>query len=152
MRAWLRGVLLVLVLVGGVTAPAEAKSRFEEMDVAVLQWLDKVTARLNTVAVPVGTSRRIETLTVKVYGCRRRPPRYPPESAAFIKVWEDLPQRQPEEIFSGWMFASSPSLNPLEHPTFDVWLIKCVRDNEVDALVKELKERQRKARALTDTR
>ena len=36
------------------------------------------------------------------------------------------------QVFSGWMFASSPALNPLEHPVYDVWVLSC-HDGEAPA-------------------
>ena len=48
----------------------------------------------------------------------------------FLEVFDHPPAREGEEserreIFSGWMFASSPALNALEHPTYDIWAIDC---------------------------
>ena len=57
--------------------------------------------------------------------CVKRPPEEPPETAAFLEIFETKPEQETQKIFSGWMFALSPGLNPLEHPVYDVWLKDC---------------------------
>lgn len=92
---------------------------------AVLQGLDKVTARITTLRVNLGTSVRFGTLEVIARHCDKRPPEEAPESAAFLDVWEVRPGEAAQSLFRGWMFASSPALNALEHPVYDVWVLDC---------------------------
>ncbi len=93
--------------------------------VAVLQTLDKVTARVSTVEVRVGGAIRLGTLIVRVRECDKRLPEETPESAAFLEIQEQRPGESGIRLFSGWMFASSPALNGLEHPVYDVWVVDC---------------------------
>jgi len=93
--------------------------------VAVLQTLDKVTARVRTIDVRVGTTVRFGTLLIRVDHCDKRPPEETPESTAFLEIAEQRPGEQPVLTFAGWMFASSPALNALEHPVYDVWVLDC---------------------------
>ena len=93
--------------------------------VAVLQTLDKVTARVSTVTVPVDRTAKFGTLFIKVHHCDKRPPEETPESAAFLDITERRTNDQAVRVFTGWMFASSPALNALEHPVYDVWVIDC---------------------------
>lgn len=95
------------------------------MPVAVLQGLDKITARIYTFEAPVDQTIGFGTLKVTAKTCRKRPPEYPPESMAFLEVVEQRPEQESYALFKGWMFASSPGLNPLEHPVYDVWVIDC---------------------------
>ncbi|MBI3514651.1 MAG: DUF2155 domain-containing protein, partial [Proteobacteria bacterium] len=92
---------------------------------AVLQGLDKVTARVSTFAAPIGLPVRFGTLDIVADTCVKKPPEEPPETAAFLDIYEHKSDQAPQKIFSGWMFASSPGLNPLEHPVYDVWLKDC---------------------------
>lgn len=92
---------------------------------AVLQTLDKVTARVSTVEVEVGRIVRFGSLLIKVRSCDKRPPEETPESAAFLEISEQREGEAPLRIFTGWMFASSPALNALEHPVYDVWVLDC---------------------------
>lgn len=93
--------------------------------VSVLQTLDKVTARVSTISVPVGRTAKFGTLFIKVHHCDKRPPEETPESAAFLDITERRADDQSVRIFTGWMFASSPALNALEHPVYDVWVVDC---------------------------
>lgn len=95
------------------------------MPIAVLQGLDKITARIYTFEAPIDQTIGFGTLKVTVRTCRKRPPEYPPENAAYLEIVEQRPGEEPIERFHGWMFASSPGLNPLEHPVYDVWVIDC---------------------------
>lgn len=104
-------------------APAAAETL--RMDTALLRGLDKVTGRVRSIEAPVGQPVRFGSLELLVQTCRERPPEETPESAAFLHVWEHPPDRPAQEVFSGWMFASSPALNAMEHPVYDVWVLDC---------------------------
>ncbi|MCK6453502.1 MAG: DUF2155 domain-containing protein [Alphaproteobacteria bacterium] len=92
---------------------------------AVLQGLDKITARITTIKAPLDEAVRFGTLSIVVRACNKRPPEEPPESAAYVEVDEIRPGEQGARIFAGWMFASSPALSALEHPVYDVWVKDC---------------------------
>jgi hypothetical protein len=93
--------------------------------VVVLQGLDKVTARISLVEVPVGGSARFGSLLIAARACQKSPPEEPPEAAAFLEITETLTGATASSVFSGWMFASSPALSALEHPVYDVWVKDC---------------------------
>ncbi len=100
----------------------------------VLQGLDKVTARISTIEVPLHTLVRFGTLELAVRACHKTPPTEPPESTAFLEVFEVKPGEPRTSIFSGWMFASSPALSALEHPVYDVWVIDCTNTENASSL------------------
>ena len=93
--------------------------------VAVLQGLDKVTAQVSTIEAPVGRTVRFGTLEIIARACDKRPPEEPPESAAFLDIWEVRRGEAATSLFRGWMFASSPALSAIEHPVYDVWMLDC---------------------------
>ena len=95
--------------------------------VVLLQALDKVTARVTVLEVAVGETRRFGTIEVTARTCLETPPTEPPESAAFLEIREPkaVGEGELEDVFVGWMFASSPGLSALEHPVYDVWVIDC---------------------------
>lgn len=109
------------------TAAAQTPSAedWRQQDIAILQGLDKVTARISRVEVRVGETARFGTLNVSVDTCQDLPPTLPPESAAFLRIEDQPPDEPARPLFSGWMFASSPGLNALEHPVYDVWVASC---------------------------
>jgi hypothetical protein len=92
---------------------------------ALMQGLDKISARVSQFEAPVGTSVRFGTLSVVVRDCQRSPPEEKPENAAFIEVYETRPGEERQRLFSGWMFSSSPALSALEPPVYDVNLLEC---------------------------
>ncbi len=117
-RSLERGALVLLGLLAALPASAQERQ-------SVLQGLDKVTARVSTFNVPLDRPTRFGTLEITIRACHKRPPEEPPESAAFLEIRELRLGEQPRSLFSGWMFASSPALNPLQHPVYDVWVLDC---------------------------
>lgn len=91
----------------------------------VLGGIDKVAARTAKFDANLKTKVFYNTLIITAYACKTRPPEEPPESAAFLQIQERKPDGTTQQLFSGWMFASSPALNALEHPVYDVWVISC---------------------------
>jgi hypothetical protein len=99
---------------------------------AIMQGLDKVTAQSMRFEARVGQPVRYKGLVITVRACETAAPdELAPEAVAYVIVdsaprkragRSDLPGRQ---IFRGWMYASSPGLNPLQHPAYDAWLIAC---------------------------
>ena len=101
-------------------------------NLAVLQGLNKVTARVSAIEAPVDWTVLFGTLAITVRTCHKAPPEEPPESAAFLEIYDVKPGEQPVELFSGWMFASSPALSALEHPVYDIWVLDCRAAPEVE--------------------
>ena len=107
-------------------APADAIAEDAFMyDVAVLQGLNKVTARISEIEAPVGTSVRFGNLDIVVKRCWKSPATEQPENAARVEILDRKPDEAPVELFNGWMFSSSPSLSGLEHPVYDLVVLAC---------------------------
>ena len=114
----------VSLLAFGAAAPVPVPA--DEYTVAELRALDKVTARVTTLEVPVGKAVEFGTLQITVDVCDKRPPEETPESAAFLRVVEQRAQQPETKVFSGWMFASSPGLSAMQHPVYDLWVLNCI--------------------------
>ncbi|MFP6710803.1 MAG: DUF2155 domain-containing protein [Rhodospirillales bacterium] len=123
-------LLLSVVLAFGISSVDAA-----QYATAVLQGLDKVTARVSTFTAPIGRTVKFGTLEIIARTCDKRPPEETPESAAFLDVWEVRPGEPAVSVYRGWMFASSPALAAMEHPVYDVWVVDCNND-EADLLRK----------------
>lgn len=91
----------------------------------VLGGIDKVAARTAKFEANLKQKVFYNTLIITAFACKTRPPEEPPESAAFLEIQERKPDGTTQKLFSGWMFASSPALNALEHPVYDVWVVSC---------------------------
>ena len=124
-RALASVVLAVLVQLA-LLVMSSAALAFEG-DTVVLQGMDKVTARVWSFEAPVGRVVRFGALEIIVRTCDRTPPEEPPESSAFLDIFEAKQGGERNDLFHGWMFASSPGLNGLEHPVYDVWVLECKR-------------------------
>lgn len=98
--------------------------------VVVLRGLDKVTARTRDFDVAIGETVQFGALSITAQYCRKRPPEETPETYAFLQINDRRTDGfgvdvEGEQVFSGWMFASRPAQNPLEHPVYDVWVVDC---------------------------
>ena len=116
----LGGLLVCLLLVSPAAAQESGR-----LSAAVLQGLDKITARISTFEAPVDQAVRFGTFEITVRACDKRPPEETPESAAFLEIVEVRADSPPTDLFKGWMFASTPALSAVEHPVYDVWVIDC---------------------------
>jgi hypothetical protein len=100
---------------------------------AIIQALDKVTAETMRFAAPVGQPVRYKNLVFTVKACESTGlGGASPNASAYVIVDSAPPPSEgvtpppPKQVFKGWMFANSPGLNPLQHPTYDAWLIACM--------------------------
>ena len=128
MRAAAMGLMLAVALAFALPRAAGA---LEGSGVS-LQALDKVTARVTTLEVTLGQPVRFGTLEIVARRCYKRPPEESPESAAFLEIREIRAGEAPQQLFTGWMFASSPALSALEHPVYDVWVKDCLNVKSAD--------------------
>ncbi|MEM9707491.1 MAG: DUF2155 domain-containing protein [Pseudomonadota bacterium] len=102
--------------------PAEPRQRVTAGAGAVVRWLDKVSGDVRDVTLAPGESQTLGRIAVTLGECR-----YPvnnPSGEAY--AWLDIITTGREDAdFSGWMLASSPALSALDHPRYDVWVIRC---------------------------
>lgn len=112
--------------------PVAAPIRRARYNIAVLQALDKVTAETLRFEAAVGRPVRWKGLVFTVRACERSAPDEAIEDSIVYLTIDSQPRPQPgrptpppRQAFRGWMFASSPGLNPVEHATYDAWAISC---------------------------
>lgn len=122
-------VLLAILVNGPLAAqqPAPVAPQPQKIvnPIAVFAGLDKVTGRIVAFDVLIDETVQFGALQVTPRVCYTRPPTEPPRTTGFIQVDEVLLDNRVRRIFSGWMFADSPSINAVEHPIYDVWLTDC---------------------------
>ncbi len=118
-------ILTIGAALAGLCAGA-AHADYMEGAAVKLRALDKVMGLTQDLEIPIGETLRFGTLDLTVRKCLKRPPEETPETTTFLEIRE-TPQDEDEQLlFMGWMFASSPALNALEHPVYDVWVIDCM--------------------------
>ena len=99
-----------------------------DTNTAQMQAMDKITGKVSLINVPVNGKVKFGSFSIVVRACKTRPPEDTPENFAFVDVVDTYNNQNPVNIFRGWMISSSPALNPVEHPIYDVWLLKCIND------------------------
>lgn len=137
---------------GGQLYNAQSDNPLEPISVTI-RALDKITAQYTDLIIEINQSSDFGLLSITPRTCDKRPPQEFPEVTAFLEIVSaeleetssdevaDLPAVETVEstvgdqpvrddlpddmLFSGWMFASSPALNALQHPVYDVWVIDC---------------------------
>lgn len=119
-----------------MNAPHEDEDFVQEKNITTngvtLKGLDKRTARVYIIDAPVGKTIEFGNLRILVHRCEKTPIEDREDSMAFLTISEELPQDEPKNIFSGWMFASSPALSCLDHNAYDIWIKECkdLKDKE----------------------
>ena len=97
-----------------------------EGDFTDLKILDKISSKNILVKLKNGELITFKDLSIKSLKCKNSEFDDNPEITAYIQV-KDLTYENNNEVFvfNGWMFSSSPSITPFDHPVYDVWLVKC---------------------------
>lgn len=121
----MRTVLGAALFMAALATPAFAER-------AVIRGLDKVTGHARDYTMAIGRSTRIGSLEVVPRACTKSLPEETPEVRIYVQVYDHPAAREGEqaerrEIFHGWLFASSPGLNAVDHPVYDIWAVDCVQ-------------------------
>jgi hypothetical protein len=113
-------MILRAILPVALVLAAPASAQVSPGSGAVLRGLDKIDGRVEDITVGVGSTVEIGRLAISLIECR-----YPTDNpAGNAYAWLTIRQGD-EPLFEGWMVASSPALNALDHPRYDVWVIGC---------------------------
>lgn len=114
----LRAVFSVFML----AAPAAAQQAVSEAPGAQLRGVDRTNGEVFEIVVPTGQTAQLERIMITLRSCR-----YPvgnPAGDAFASL-EITEAATGTRLFSGWMIASSPALSALDHPRYDIWVMRC---------------------------
>jgi hypothetical protein len=111
--------------VAALLCPAEAYAEKIPNQVAVFAALDKMTARIQPLEVPLGKTAKFGGLKITPRACFTRSSTEQPLTSSFVEVDEVQLDQSEKRIFTGWMFAQNPGVHAVEHPVFDVWLTNC---------------------------
>jgi len=91
-----------------------------------IKILDKISSKNTLLKLKNGELTNFKDLTIKSLKCKNSEFDDNPEITAYIQV-QDLTSKSNDivYVFNGWMFSSSPSITPFDHPVYDVWLVSC---------------------------
>ena len=97
-----------------------------EGSITEIKVLDKISSKNILVKLKNGDEIRHKDLSIKSMKCKNSEFDDNPEITAYIQV-KDLKNKNKDDVFvfNGWMFSSSPSIAPFDHPVYDIWLVKC---------------------------
>ena len=97
-----------------------------EGDFIEIKILDKVSSKNNVLKIKIGEEQKFKNLLIKSLKCKNSEFDDNPEIIAYLQV-KDLTNKNNNEVFvfNGWTFSSSPTINPFDHPVYDIWLTKC---------------------------
>lgn len=113
---------LAVALVAFFTPTICSAQRASEAPGAQMRGIDKITGEIYDITIGAGETAKLDRLNISLNSCR-----YPvgnPAGDAFASL-DIFDSDEGAMVFSGWMIASSPALSALEHPRYDVWVIRC---------------------------
>ncbi len=118
MRGFLFAALTFLALAGPASAQQVADAPGGDLRV-----LDKLTGVVTDMSLRRGETGRLGYLRVTLNACRYPADNPSGDAYAALDVYY---QAEPEPAFSGWMLASAPALHAMDHPRYDVWVLRCM--------------------------
>ncbi len=97
-----------------------------EVSFTDIKILDKISSKNTLVKLKNGESKQFNNLLIKSLKCKNSEFDDNPEITAYLQV-RDLADKNNNEVFvfNDWMFSSSPSITPFDHPVYDIWLVAC---------------------------
>ena len=104
-----------------LNSASNLEGNFTEINV-----LDKISSKKTLVKLKNGEEIKHKDLSIKSMKCKNSKFDDDPEIIAYLQV-KDLTNKNRDDVFvfNGWMFSSSPSIAPFDHPVYDIWLVKC---------------------------
>ena len=114
-------IFLSLNFYFSLNSATELEGNFTEIKV-----LDKISSKNKLVKLENGIEIQHKDLSIKSMKCKNSEFDDNPEITAYIQV-KDMSKKNKDDVFvfNGWMFSSSPSIAPFDHPVYDIWLVRC---------------------------
>ena len=116
-------IILFLLLFSFKHLKSEINLEGNFIDIKVL---DKISSKNILIKIKNGEETKHKDLLIKSMKCKNSEFDDSPEVTAYIQV-KDLTNKDKDDVFvfNGWMFSSSPSITPFDHPVYDIWLVNC---------------------------
>ena len=116
---------LTLLLIIPISLKAETSSDLEG-SFTEIKILDKISSKNTLIKLKNGEEKKYKDLSIKSLKCKNSEFDDNPEITSYIQV-RDLTNKNKNDVFvfNGWMFSSSPSIAPFDHPVYDIWLVSC---------------------------
>ena len=118
----MKQALFACFLLAAPVAAAQDLLRVTTSDGAVLRGLDTMTGQLRDIEISSGETVTFERLEISLAECRYPTENPASDAFAFLTI-RDVRENEPR--FRGWMVAASPALSAMDHPRYDVWVLRC---------------------------
>ena len=114
-------LILFLFISSNIQSDENLEGNFTDIKI-----LDKISSKNFLLKLKNGEDTKYKDLIIKSLKCKNSEFDDNPEITAYIQV-SDLTKKDKNDvfIFNGWMFSSSPSIIPFDHPVYDIWLVNC---------------------------
>ena len=118
-------IVLIFIFLSHFFSPIFALENTEGQFIEI-KILDKVSSKSILLKLKIGEEKKYNNLLIKSLKCKNSEFDDNPEITAYIQV-QDINNDNNDEVFvfNGWTFSSSPTINPFDHPVYNIWLIKC---------------------------
>ena len=117
--------LISIILLFNITLSQAQEIKKNEILVEI-NVLDKVSSKNTILKLNLGEEKKFQNLLIKVLKCENSKFDDDPEITAYIQVKDlNISDNEKVFVFNGWTFSSSPTLNPFDHPVYDLWLSSC---------------------------
>ena len=118
-------ILIILFFNISISKSQETKEESKNLSVEI-NILDKVSSKNTILKLKIGEEKKFQNLLIKVLKCENSKFDDDPEITAYIQVKDlNISDNEKVFIFNGWTFSSTPTLNPFDHPVYDLWLSSC---------------------------
>ena len=124
LKSLIKTVLIFLYFISNSVAVENGKNYKKYTKIKIL---DKISSKNISLELKNGENIKYDDLQIKSIKCKHSEFDDDPEIIAYVQV-KDLSNKNNDEVyvFNGWMFSSSPSINPFDHPVYDIWLTDCI--------------------------
>ena len=114
-------ILFLLSLISSGNSETNLEGKFTEIKI-----LNKISSKNVSLKLKNNEEKIFDDLIIKSIKCKNSEFDDDPEIISYIQVIDQSISTNDEVfVFNGWMFSSSPSINPFDHPVYDIWLIRC---------------------------
>ena len=118
--------ILIIFLINISISYADENNSITKNILVEINILDKVSSKNTMLKLTLGEEKKFQNLLIKVLKCENSKFDDDPEITAYIQVKDlNISDNEKVYVFNGWTFSSSPTLNPFDHPVYDLWLSSC---------------------------